>query len=221
MEYKSTANIARLHFITNQWSKQPIPEQVQQFLAAGGRWVQLRIKDLPEAEITSIALQVQALCKTHGATYIVNDRVALAKQIDADGVHLGKEDLCPTEARKILGSGKIIGVTANSRTDLERVIHFPADYIGIGPYRHTKTKQKLATPMGTEGFRNHAIWMQQQKNTLPMVGVGGIHPGDIATICGAGIQGIALSSCISHANNPADVTRQLIQQLEKHTTCYK
>jgi len=219
MKDKTTTKIADLHFITNQWSKKGIAEQVEQFLTAGGKWVQLRIKDLPEAKIRPIAVKVQALCKTFSATFIINDRVGLAIDIGADGVHLGKEDLCPQKARKLLGSDKIIGVTANNRADLERALGLPVNYIGIGPYRYTRTKQKLAAPMGIKGFQNHVSWIQQQKNTLPMIGIGGIQPEDIAAICGAGIQGIALSSCISQASNPADMTRQLIEKLEKQTRC--
>ncbi len=219
MTYKSTHPIAQLHFITNQWSPIPIPTQVASFLSAGGKWVQLRLKDLTDTEIIDIATEVQDLCKTHGATFIINDRVDLALQTNADGVHLGREDLSPKEARKLLGNGKIIGTTANSRTDLERALSLPVDYIGLGPYRFTTTKQKLATPMGRDGFREHAKWMQQQVSPIPMVGIGGIRPNDIGTIFASGLHGIALSSCISHAKNPADTTQQLIQELKSNTTC--
>jgi len=219
MTYKSTHPIDKLHFITNQWSTIPIKNQVASFLSAGGKWVQLRLKDLTDTEINDIAIMVQDLCKTHGATFIINDRVDLALQTNADGVHLGKEDLSPTEARKLLGNGKIIGTTANSRGDLERALSLPVDYIGLGPYRFTTTKQKLAAPMGHDGFSQHAKWMQQQVNPLPMVGIGGIRPDDIGVICASGLHGVALSSCISHAQNGADITQQLIQALKNNSTC--
>lgn len=219
MKNTCSNSIASLHFITNQWSPLSIEEQVQHYLSAGGRWVQLRLKNLPETEIVAWGKRIQQMCKKHGATFIINDHVHIAQQLDADGVHLGKEDLSPTKARTLLGNGKIIGATANSRADLENALTHPIDYIGLGPFRFTQTKKKLATPMGLEGFQEHYLWMQQQARPLPIIGIGGILPDDVADIRATGIHGIALSSCISHADNPADTTKQLINELKSISTC--
>lgn len=94
-------------------------------------------------------MHVQELCRQYGATFIIDDRVDLVKEIGADGVHLGKLDMPIKEARKMLGKGFIIGGTANTFADIRQHVADGADYIGCGPFRFTTTKQKIITHPGT------------------------------------------------------------------------
>ena len=106
--------IARFHYITQDLPHRSHAEQASLACQGGARWVQLRMKGKPHDEWRSVALDVQQVCREFGAIFIINDNVRLVKEVDADGVHLGKTDMPPAEARAILGTTAIIGGTANS-----------------------------------------------------------------------------------------------------------
>ena len=116
--------------------------------------------------------------------------------MDADGVHLGKEDMAIVEARRILGSNKIIGLTCNTMEDVRRAYAEGADYVGIGPYRYTETKQRLAPVLGLEGYKAIAACMQTEGIRLPAFAIGGIEDADIPLIRDCGIGGIAVSGSL-------------------------
>ena len=143
-----------IQFISHYSERYSYLDSIQLALEGGCRWIQLRMKDATDDEVRPIAIKAQQLCRQYGATFIIDDRVALVKELHADGVHLGKNDMPISEARRILGSDFIIGGTANTFEDAKAHYEASADYIGCGPFRFTTTKKKLAPVLGLEGYRS-------------------------------------------------------------------
>ena len=142
-----------------QYLTQDVDEITHQELAEiacknGIRWVQLRVKNKPFDEYLSIAKDVKKICDKFQATLIINDNVEICKRINADGVHLGKQDMQIVEARKILGENKIIGGTTNAENDILELVEQGVDYVGLGPFKFTKTKNNLSPTLGIDGYKN-------------------------------------------------------------------
>ena len=193
-----------IQFITHYTDSIDYLESVRLALKGGCKWVQLRMKGATDDEIRPIALQAQEMCREAGATFIIDDHVELVKELKADGVHLGKNDMPIDEARKLLGKDFIIGGTANTIDDI--IMHHKngADYIGCGPFRFTTTKEKLSPVLGLEGYRSIVQKMKELDIQLPIVAIGGITADDIPAIMETGVTGIALSGTVLRANNPAE-----------------
>lgn len=197
-------NNYRLQFITHHNERYSYTDSARIALESGCRWIQLRMKGASETLFEETAIAVQQMCKAHGATLIVDDNVHLAKRIGADGVHLGKSDMSISEARKILGESIIIGGTVNSFEDIATTLQTTApDYFGCGPFRHTTTKQNLDHILGLEGYREIVESMRMHNIRIPIIAIGGITKGDIPSLIACGADGIALSSSILCAKNPA------------------
>ncbi len=203
-------NIAKLHYITTT------ALLAEQACAGGVRWIQLRLKDVSYEVHKTIALEVQVICDYYGATLIINDNVALAAAINADGVHLGKTDMSPIEARQLLGYGKIIGSTANTLEDVVALSVLPIDYIGLGPFRFTTTKQNLSPLIGLGGYKEllQQLVAQQVKHP-PVIGIGGIVLEDVPVLLQTGLHGIAVSASISAQQDVRQAAQQFIQVTEK------
>ena len=182
-------------------------------LEGGCRWVQLRMKEATEAEFMAAAAEIGRLCKEHGATFVLDDHVEWVEKTGADGVHLGKNDMPIDEARKILGSDKIIGGTANTFEDVERLYRQGADYIGCGPFRFTTTKKNLSPVLGLEGYQHIVDQMKSHGINLPIVAIGGILESDIKSILATGVSGIAVSGGILNAENPAEEMQRFLKHL--------
>lgn len=135
-------NHFKLQFITHFTDTYSYLDSARMALEGGCRWVQLRMKHASDEETEAVALEVQKLCRTYGATFLIDDRVELVRKLKADGVHLGKNDMPIAEARKILGKDFLIGGTANTFDDVRAHYEAGADYIGCGPFRFTTTKEK-------------------------------------------------------------------------------
>ena len=196
-------NNYKLQFITHHTNRYSHIDSARIALEGGCRWIQLRIKGTSDKVLEETALAVQKMCRAHGATFIVDDNVLLAKRIGADGVHLGKNDMPISEARKILGEDIIIGGTVNSFEDIATTLQTTApDYFGCGPYRYTTTKQNLAPILGIEGYSEIVRKMRMHHINIPIVAIGGITKSDIPAILSCGADGIALSSGILSAENP-------------------
>ena len=136
--------------------------------------------------------------------------VELVKLLNADGVHLGKNDTPIDEARNILGKEYIIGGTANTIEDIVDIYKSGADYIGCGPFRFTSTKKNLSPIIGLEGYNKIISDIKQRNIDIPIVAIGGIVDEDIQLILNTGINGIALSGCLMNANNPVEKMKQII-----------
>jgi len=189
-------NISKLHFITPQYSDDSFYEMLEGKCKQGADWVQLRQKDLPREQIIELAIATKEICKKHGATFLMNDYVDIAQEVNADGVHLGKKDMSPDEARKILGSDKIIGGTANTFGDIERLAKAGADYIGLGPFRFTTTKKNLSPILGLAGYELILDSCNDTDIHIPIIAIGGIEVEDIQNILKTGVHGIAACGLI-------------------------
>ena len=181
-------------------------------LEGGCKWIQLRMKDASDDEVRKAAAEIQPMCKEHEAVFLLDDRVELAKELHADGVHLGKNDMPIDEARRILGEEYIIGGTANTFDDIQRIASQGADYIGCGPFRFTTTKKNLAPVLGIEGYRDIIAKMRNAGINIPMVAIGGITPDDIDEILATGVQGVAVSGTVLNADDPVAMMKSLLSQ---------
>ena len=202
-----------LQFITHYTERYTYLDSVRIALEGGCRWIQLRMKEASPEEILPIALEALALCRKYNATFIIDDHVEIAKQIKADGVHLGKLDMPITEARKTLGKDFIIGGTANTFEDIQMLYKDGADYIGCGPFRYTTTKKNLSPVLGLEGYCHIISQMKKTNIHLPIVAIGGITPKDIPSLMEMGITGIALSGSILRAEHPIDEMKKTIKTI--------
>lgn len=193
-----------IQFITHSNNRYGYVDGARLALEGGCRWVQLRMKEATEAEFMAAAAEIGRLCKEHGATFVLDDHVEWVEKTGADGVHLGKNDMPIDEARKILGNDKIIGGTANTFEDVERLYRQGANYIGCGPFRFTTTKKNLSPVLGLEGYQHIVDQMKSHGINLPIVAIGGILESDIKSILATGVSGIAVSGGILNAENPAE-----------------
>jgi len=187
-------HISRFHYLT-----QDLPNISHQDLAEiacknGIKWLQLRVKNKSLDEYLFIAKEVKRITDKYKSTLIINDNVEICKEINADGVHLGKNDLAPLEARKILGSNKIIGATANTVNDILQHQNDGANYIGLGPYKFTNTKKNLSPVLGVEAYTEI---FKNNNFQIPIVAIGGIQLADMKILMNTGVYGIAVSSAIN------------------------
>lgn len=200
-----------IQFITHYTEKYSYLDSVKLALEGGCKWIQLRMKDAAVDEIRPVAVKVQEMCRDYGATFIIDDHVDLVKELGADGVHLGKNDMPIDKARLILGRDFIIGGTANTFDDVRKHYANGANYIGCGPFRFTTTKKGLAPVLGLEGYSNIIRKMRQAGINLPVVAIGGITLEDIPQIMLTGVSGIALSGTVLRSENPVEEVRRLIE----------
>ncbi len=201
---KDIQPISRLHYLTQD----NVPGYGHAALAeiackAGIKWVQLRVKGIDFDSWLSIAREVKAITDYYNSVLIINDSLEIAMKVGADGVHLGKNDMPVAEARKIAGNHFIIGATANNEVDFEKALISGADYIGLGPFRFTNTKENLSPVLGLE--RMAAIANKQSE--IPVIAIGGIQLDDISLILNSGIYGVAISSAINLAENKTKVAK--------------
>lgn len=200
-----------IQFITHSNNRYGYVDGARLALEGGCRWVQLRMKEATEAEFMDAAAEIGRLCKEHGATFVLDDHVEWVEKTGADGVHLGKNDMPIDEARKILGNDKIIGGTANTFEDVERLYRQGANYIGCGPFRFTTTKKNLSPVLGLEGYQHIVDQMKLHGINLPIVAIGGILESDIKSILATGVSGIAVSGGILNAENPAEEMQRFLK----------
>jgi thiamine-phosphate pyrophosphorylase len=199
--------ISTLHYITTS------AEAAELACQGGVRWVQIRVKNQPPAIWKQLALDVQAVCRRYRAALIINDNPALAQEIGADGVHLGKEDLPPDEAREMLGSKFIIGGTANTFADVQRLATAGVDYVGLGPFRFTSTKEKLSPILGLAGYAEIMRQCRVAGITVPVIGIGGIVLDDVSALLATGLHGVAVSGAIGAAEKPVEVAALFVKEL--------
>lgn len=205
-----------LQYITNTDCGVPVVDQVKAVIEGGGRWIQIRMKDASDEEISEVIGEIMPLCLETESFLILNDRVELAKTLQVGGVHLGREDMLPAQARTVLGAGAVIGVTANTFDDVLAVRALDIDYIGIGPFKYTSTKKKLAPILGLEGIRDLCRKMHEQEILIPTVAVGSVGYEDIAPLMEAGVNGVAVSGAIAFAKDIAAETRKFVDLLAKY-----
>lgn len=202
-----------IQFITHSNTRYDYVEGARLALEGGCRWIQLRMKDAKEVDFLLAAKQIGAMCKEYGATFVLDDHVEWVGITGADGVHLGKNDMPVDEARNQLGANRIIGGTANTFEDVERLWRQGANYIGCGPYRFTTTKKNLSPVLGLDGYRHIISKMKAHDINIPVVAIGGILQPDIKDVMATGVSGIAVSGAILNAENPVEEMERFIGSL--------
>jgi thiamine-phosphate pyrophosphorylase len=196
-----------LYLITDRRACQgrPLFDLVEEAMKAGVRLLQYREKDLPFESRLETATRLQSICRTWGGTFVIDDDVDLALAVGADGVHLGQEDLSPTEARSRMGSGSIIGVTVRNLQQAQEAQKSGADYLGLGPIFASRTKWGGA-PLGCDIIRK-----VRPHVSLPLYAIGGITPENATEVIGAGADGVALVAAILSHPRVGEAVRQLIE----------
>ncbi|MFT5847361.1 thiamine phosphate synthase [Psychroserpens sp.] len=186
--------IPKLHYISQGDSPKEHLNNIQKACSSGAELVQLRVKNFSEKKTLKIATQAREITSHFQTRLIINDHYKIAKEVKADGVHLGQSDVCPTVARKYLYTWQMIGGTANTMKDCENLLDKQIDYISLGPFRETTTKENLSPVLGLKGY----IAITDVLITpIPIIAVGGITTNDVTNLLGAGISGIAVSGEIT------------------------
>ena len=199
-----------IQFISHYTEQYSYIDSIRMALDGGSRWIQLRMKGAAIDDVRLVALEAMRMCKEHGATFVIDDHVELVKELGADGVHLGKNDMPIKEARSLLGEGFIIGGTANTFADVKAHYEAGADYIGCGPFRFTTTKENLSPVLGQEGYEQILRRMKDEGIDLPVVAIGGITINDIPQLMRIGMSGVALSGTVLRAADPVAEMRQIV-----------
>ncbi len=201
--------MTNLQFLTHATARFTDLEEIAMALEGGCRWIQLRMKEASDAEMTVVGRAAATMCHDQGAVLILDDRVSLCRATGADGVHLGSHDMPVEEARARLGRHAIIGATVNTREDLLRAVRAGADYAGCGPFRFTTTKARLAPFLGIEGYRALVAAKKAYGSSIPLFAIGGITINNIDPLLDTGIDGVALSGCVVSAADPVAEMRRL------------
>jgi len=204
--------IGRLHVITDVTVQSRFShEELAEMACAGGADViQLRDKHLGDSAFIAVARRVREVCAHHGVTFIVNDRVEVAREVGADGVHLGRSDAAIGEARAILGASTIIGASAGSLADALRVDRAGADYMGFGHIFPATSKAKDTPPVGIEGLVDLCSHV-----TIPVIAIGGITAENAREVMRAGAWGIAVIAAVCAADDPRAATARLRNAVEQ------
>ena len=205
-----------LQFITHQNNQYSTIEGAKEALEGGCKWIQLRMKDSTIDEVKATALELKEICKKYEALLILDDHVELTAELEIDGVHLGKYDMPPADARKKIGEQYIIGGTANTFEDIQQLVAQDVDYIGLGPFRFTETKKKLSPVLGLEGYKKIMEECRKHDIKVPVVAIGGITTEEISDIRQTGVSGIALSGAILNSSSPKTETSKIINLLNKN-----
>lgn len=199
--------ISKLHVITQDLDTLPHIEQVELACKSGAKWIQLRIKDTNCEKWRAIAKESVGICRKYGAKLIINDSVQMAIEVDADGVHLGKDDMPIHSARALLGKDKIIGGTGSSIEDIIELSHSGADYAVIGPYKFTPTKKSMNLTLGLQKYKEFITEMKDNLINFPIIAIGGIHLEDVPSLLKLGVYGVAVSSAIFSTAIPAQMVQ--------------
>lgn len=205
-----------LQFITHPSPRFSITEEVRLVLEGGCNWIQLRMKDASYDEMRATALEIIPLCKENDAIMVIDDNVRLTDELRVHGVHLGKNDMPPRQAREELGPHAIIGVTANTAEDILAMRGIDVDYVGLGPFRFTTTKSALSPVIGLDGYRDIMSVIRNAGSELPVVAIGGITLDDIVPLMETGINGVAMSGAIINAPDPKEYTAKVIEALNRY-----
>lgn len=210
--------IPKLHYISQGGSPEEHLDNINQACTSGAELVQLRLKNLDDATLLKIAEKAREITHNYQTRLIINDHYKIAKVVKADGVHLGSKDACPLEAKKHLYSWQIIGGTANSIQDCKILIDKKVDYIGLGPFRFTRTKQNLGPILGLTGYET---LLKDLNTEIPIIAVGGITLNDVLEILKTGVYGIAISGELTKDFNQINQFKQLLPSSELQEQVWK
>lgn len=180
-----------------------LPEVVKEALEGGATFLQIREKNLAYPEFVKLATEVKAVTDAYHIPYVVDDDVELAKEIDADGVHIGQSDLALVEARRVLGPDKIIGVSAHSVAEAIEAERNGADYLGVGSVFTTSTK------LDAEAVSKATLKEICEAVSIPVVAIGGIQKDNMLQLKGTKVDGVAVVSAIFAAPDVQQAAKEL------------
>jgi len=179
-------------------------EVIEAAILGGATIVQYRAKDVSTRQMVTEAQVLRELTRHAGVPFIVNDRVDVALAVDADGVHIGQDDMPVALARKLIGD-RLLGVSAHSLSEAVQAVQDGADYLGVGPVFATPTKPDAAPPIGIDGLTTI-----RRQISIPIVAIGGINQTNAAEVIRTGVNGIAVVSAVVAAADVTAAARQLI-----------
>ncbi|MCD6231947.1 thiamine phosphate synthase [Candidatus Aerophobetes bacterium] len=186
-------------------------EVVRESIAGGAKIIQLRDKIATTRKLIEIGKKLREMTLKAGVIFIVNDRVDIALSVDADGVHLGEDDMPIAYARKILGEGKIIGISVDNVEKAKIAEAEGADYIALGPIFSTKTKINAGEPVGVEEIKKVKSIVR-----LPVIAIGGINLQNIQLVAMAGADSVAVISAVVGAPDIRRAMKELVEKMGKY-----
>lgn len=178
-------------------------------IEGGATIIQLRDKKAAGNEIMGIGKEIKSLCQEGGCSFIINDDVEVALEIDADGVHLGQSDMLLKEARRLVPSDMVIGVSATSYKEARAAFYEGADYIGVGPIFETTSKDDANAPIGLTALKKIC-----EEINIPVIAIGGITLQNVTDLKKAGVDGVAVISAVSRAKNMVLATKVLAEAIK-------
>lgn len=199
--------LPKLHYISQGNSPKEHLDNIQKACTSGAELVQLRLKNVSEKRILKIAQEAREITAHFQTRLLINDHYKIAKEVKADGVHLGQNDPCPTIARKHLYTWQMIGGTANTLQDCETLIDKEVDYISLGPFSESKTKDNTSSVIGVKGY---SAIIDVLNTKTPILGVGGITLKDVPVLLESGVSGIAVSEEITRNFDTIKTFNQLL-----------
>lgn len=204
-------NYLELYAVTNRhWlGNQTLLEQVQEALDGGATCIQLREKQLDEENFLKEAIEIQKLCKEYHVPFIVNDNVEIAKDMHADGIHVGQSDMEALDVRKALGNDVILGVSAQTVEQAKKAEAHGADYLGVGAVFPTGSKDDA------EDVSYETLKAICEAVSIPVIAIGGITQDNVKELAGSGIVGIAVISAIFAQQHITQATKDLKQATEQ------
>jgi thiamine-phosphate pyrophosphorylase len=200
---KDLRNWLEVYFITSRDFGHSHEDLAEMALKAGIRMVQFREKKMETGKMVEIAKRLRRMCDDYGAIFIVNDRIDVALACNADGVHVGQEDIPAEEVREVFDG--ILGVSVRSINEAIRAEKH-ADYLSIGPVFPTKTKKDAGRAIGIKGLKEIV-----RAVSIPVVAIGSINRDNVLDVLKAGVDGIAVISSIAAAYNPEDEAKKLLE----------
>ncbi len=199
---------ARLYvLLTTNLCKRPVIDTARLAISGGAEVLQLRGRDVPEKELHRLALELRELTKELGTVFIINDSPDIAKEVQADGLHIGQEDIPIEEARRLVGNDRLIGFSAHSLQEARHAQALGADYLGVGPIFRTDTKAQ-ADPVGTQ-----LIGLIVREIDIPFFAIGGINTDNIREVLDAGAKRVAVCSAIVSQEDVLAATRCFSDEL--------
>ncbi|CAM1369151.1 Thiamine-phosphate synthase [Tenacibaculum sediminilitoris] len=210
--------ISKLHYITQGKTPEEHLENIQRACASGAEWVQLRLKNMDPKTLLETAKKAREVTSHFQTRLIINDYYKVAKEVNADGVHLGKKDICPLKARDYLGKWYSIGGTANTLEDCKILLEKKVDYIGLGPFQFTETKKKLSPVLGKVGYKK---LVEELHTEIPIIAVGGITLDNVTEIIKTGVYGVAVSGGITNDFTSIPVFHQILDAPSTQEQVYK
>lgn len=184
-----------------------LTKQVENALKGGATFIQLREKNLDDESFFKEAVEIKDLCKRYNVPFVINDNVDIALKIDADGVHVGQDDMEASKLRKLLGPDKIIGVSAHNVQEAIKAQEDGADYLGVGAVFATSSKDDVSV-LSHEILRDICNAVD-----IPVIAIGGITKDNIIELKGSGIDGIAVISAIFAKDDITAATQDLKEKV--------